>query len=180
MLRLFVGLALPRQIRRSLADLCHGIPDAAWTPEENLHLTLRFLGEVSESEAQDVDAALLGLDAPAFELTIKGIGWFGGHKPRLLYAGIAPEPNLNYLRDRVESAIARAGLPREERKFVPHVTLARLKGEMGHHLAQFHAAHNTMRLGPVEIDEVTLFRSDVGHMGSIYTPLVEYPLRLYA
>ena len=95
---------------------------------DNLHLTVRFIGDVHEHVADDVDMALSGLVAPQFDLSITGLGTFETRgEPTTLWAGIERNPSLKHLRDRVESTLCRIGLPPEARKFSPHVTLARLK-----------------------------------------------------
>jgi 2'-5' RNA ligase len=146
-------------------------------PDENLHLTLRFIGEVPTDVAHDIDATLHGVRVPAFDLTVQGVGHFGKlREARAIWAGVGRSEPLQRLRDKVESACVRAGLPPEGRKFVPHVTLARMKGETGHHLAQFLAEHSLMRLPAFTVEHFTLFRSHIKSSGSIYEPLAEYPL----
>ena len=93
-----------------------------------------------------------------------------------LWAGVARNPALQHLRDKVESAVVRAGQPPEGRKFVPHITLARFKIETGHHLANFLAEHNLLKICPIRIDRFTLFQSHMKRDGSVYEPLADYPL----
>lgn len=177
MLRLFVAVPLPEAVQEQLERIGFGIPGAAWVPSENLHLTLRFIGEVSNAAAADIDDALLGVRAPAFDLALEGVGHFGSlRQTRALWAGVARSPALMHLRDKVESAVVRAGQPPEGRKFVPHVTLARFKAETGHHLANFLAEHNLLKIGPIRIDRFTLFRSHAKRDGSVYEELADYPL----
>jgi 2'-5' RNA ligase len=177
MLRLFVAVPLPEEVQDRLERIGFGIPGANWVPGENMHITLRFLGEVSNADAADIDGALLGVRAPAFDLSIEGVGHFGSlRQTRALWAGVARNPALAHLRDKVESAVVRAGQPSQSRKFVPHVTLARFKGETGHHLANFLAEHNLLKIGPIRIDRFTLFQSHLKRDGSLYEPLADYPL----
>ena len=104
-----------------------GVPGAQWQPVENLHLTLRFIGEVDEPTARDIDQMLGGLREKAFDLSLRGVGEFGGRDPHALWAGVAPAPALMHLVAKIESALQRMGLPAETRKYAPHVTLARLR-----------------------------------------------------
>src|SRR5690242_13145374 len=127
MLRLFVGIALPPQLKLRLSLLASGVPGARWVDPGNMHLTLRFIGEVDEGVASDIDAALARIRAPRFAVTLTGIGHFGGAAPRLLWAGVESNAALFHLRDKIEAAVVRAGLAAETRRFSPHVTLARLK-----------------------------------------------------
>ncbi|MBV8937684.1 MAG: RNA 2',3'-cyclic phosphodiesterase, partial [Alphaproteobacteria bacterium] len=123
MLRLFVGIGFPPELKLQLSSLCSGVPGAKWVEAGNFHLTLRFIGEVGEDIAADIDEALSRLRARRFTLQIAGTGVFGGgDKPRSLWAGVERTPELSALRDKVEQAMMRAGLPPEPRKFAPHVT----------------------------------------------------------
>ncbi len=127
MLRLFVGIGFPPELKLRLSLLCSGIPGARWVDPGNLHLTLRFIGEIVEDLAADVDEALARLRARRFALQLAGTGVFGGgDRPRSLWVGVERSPELVALRDKIEQALIRAGLPPEPRKFAPHVTLARL------------------------------------------------------
>lgn len=176
-MRLFVAVPLPEAVQDELDSIGFGIPGANWVPGENMHITLRFIGEVCEADAMDIDDALQAVRVPAFDITIEGVGHFGQmRQARAVYAGIGRNPMLTRLRDKVESALVRAGQPPEGRKFTPHVTLARIKGETGHHLANFIAANNLLRLGPIPVDRFTLFRSHLKREGSFYEPLADYML----
>ena len=112
-MRLFVAIALPDRQRARLESLANGLPGARWLPPENLHLSLRFLGELDGALAADVDEALSVLRMPAFQLALKGVSHFGeGRKIRTLWAGVEPEPALVRLRVKVEQAVIRAGVTR--------------------------------------------------------------------
>src|ERR1700740_2442484 len=127
MLRLFVGIGFPPELKLRLSLLCSGIPGAKWVDPGNFHLTLRFIGEIGDDIAADIDDPLRRLGPRRFTLQIAGRGVFGGgDKPRSLWAGVERTPELVGLRDKIEQALIRAGLPPEPRKFAPHVTLARL------------------------------------------------------
>src|SRR5215468_1617102 len=123
-MRLFVGLALPEDVRWQLSLLCSGLPNVRWAPADNFHVTLRFIGEVDGGVMQDIDASLVGIRAPGFEMSLAGVGFFGnGSNIRVVWAGVDKSPPLQHLRDKVESAVVRAGLPPERQKFNPHITL---------------------------------------------------------
>ncbi len=177
MLRLFVAVPLPDSVQQQLERIAFGVPGANWVAAENRHVTLRFIGEVSEADAADIDDALQTIRAPAFNLTIESVGHFGPlRQARALWAGVARNPALQHLRDKVASAVVRAGQPPEGRKFIPHVTLGRIRGETGHHLANFLAQHSMLRLGPIAADHFTLFQSHLKRDGSLYEPLADYAL----
>jgi 2'-5' RNA ligase len=177
MLRLFVAVELPALIRERLAILCGGVPGARWLAPETMHLTLRFIGEVPEGAFGDIDAALSDVHAPGFSLSLDGIGSFGnGGRPRVIWAGVSRNPALDHLHGKIESALVRAGLPPEGRKFTPHVTLARIKSGKSGRVGEFVAAHNPFQAGPFQVTGFTLFSSFLSHSGAIHTPEAVYPL----
>lgn len=178
MIRLFVAFELPEMLRDRLAALQSGVPGARWTEFDNFHLTLRFIGEVDEPVAADIDLFLEDLRHPPFAFTLEGMGAFGGAKPRALYAGIAPCDPLKRLQAKIETGFQRLGLPPEERKFTPHVTLARLNRDVPAAAAmQFVAAHNLFAWGPVPATQITLFSSHLHREGSRYVAERRYSLR---
>jgi 2'-5' RNA ligase len=176
-IRLFVGLELPAAIRANLSALEVGLPGAHWVPEDNLHLTLRFIGEVSEGEASDLHDALLGVRVPAFALTISGTGVFEtGRRPHTLWASVDKCDELIRLQGKIESTLVKAGCEREGRKFTPHITLARLKGTPLERLHPLLAAHALLR-EEMSVDHFTLFSSRLGRGDPVYTAEAEYPLQ---
>src|SRR5262249_50811879 len=126
MLRLFVGIGFPPELKLRLSLLCSGVPGAKWVDPGNFHLTLRFIGEIGEDTAAYIDDALSRLRARRFTLQIAGTGVFGD-KPRNLWVGVERSPELVALRDKIERSLIRVGLPPEPRNFAPHVPLARLR-----------------------------------------------------
>src|SRR6516164_1048665 len=114
MLRLFVGIDFPPELKLRLSLLSSGIPGARWVDPGNFHLTLRFIGETGEAVAADIDDALTRLRAPRFTLQLAGTGVFGsGDRPRSLWVGVERSPELVALRDKIEQALIRLGLPPE-------------------------------------------------------------------
>ncbi len=177
MIRLFVAVALPESVRLDLAALAGGIPGARWVEAQNMHVTLQFIGDIEEGLAHDIDLSLEAIEAPPFELRLEGIGYFGpARAARLVHVGVQRSNALNFLRDKIESAVVRAGLPPDERKFLPHVTLARLKDAPASRVVDFIADHNLFRAGPIAVDHFTLFSSFHGRTGPIYRPERIYPL----
>jgi RNA 2',3'-cyclic 3'-phosphodiesterase len=177
MIRIFVGVPLPETVREQLAGLCHGLPGARWVAPENLHVTLRFIGEVDEAEAEDIDAVLATIRHPAFPLALHGADCFGsGKKVRVVWAGVEQSEPLMHLYGKVESALVRLGLDPEGRKYKPHVTLARLRDTPRRHLGAFLAAAGSFRTEPFTVTGFTLYRSFLGRQGAHYEALAEYPL----
>ncbi len=176
-MRLFVAIALPEDLRTRLTRLQQGVPAARWVDPDNLHLTLRFIGEADGGQARDLDAALTQVRATRFEVTLAGIGRFGqGRKARALWVGAAPAPELDRLQRRVEQAVRGAGFAPEGRKFKPHVTLARFKGDPGPRLHDYLAHHAAFRAESFEAREFVLYSSLLAQAGAIHTLEAAYPL----
>ena len=176
MLRLFVGIGFPPELKLRLSLLCSELSGAKWVDPGNFHLTFRFIGEIAEDVAADVDDALSRLRARGFTLQIAGIGVFGGDKPRSLWAGVERTPELVALRDKVEQALIRLGLPPEPRKFAPHVTLARLRNPPLDKLGDFLAAHARFRAEPLAVEGFSLIASYQTRSGSVYEDQADYAL----
>lgn len=176
-MRLFVGLSLPEDARARLGMLHGGLPGARWIEPHSLHVTLRFLGEIDRATAEEIDAALADIRAPAFGLALSGLGFFDrGKKVHTLWAGIERSEVLARLRDKIESAAVRAGLEPERRKFTPHVTIARLRDTPPARLGPYLETRSPFSAGPFAVTEFTLFRSHPGNAGAHYEPLADYPL----
>ncbi len=173
MLRLFVGIAHPPELKLRLSLICSGVPGARWVDPGNYHLTLRFIGEVDEGVASDIDAALLQIRAPRFAVSLAGIGRFGD---RMLWAGVDKSPPLVHLRDKVESALVRLGLPAETRRYAPHVSLARLRNASEAKLQAFIGEHALFRAAPFEVEHFSLVASYLTKSGSIYEDQADYKL----
>ncbi len=178
-MRLFAAIPLPEAVQDRLEVLAQMLPLPRRVASENLHLTLAFLGEVPEAVAEDVHYAFEAVTAPAFDLTIRGAGVFGGDKPRAVYASVLPEPALERLQAKVETAARRSGAEVEARRFVPHVTLARLKPWLVDVPRLERALVNVAGFteGPFRVERFALFESVLGHEGAHYEELASYPLR---
>jgi RNA 2',3'-cyclic 3'-phosphodiesterase len=173
MLRLFVGIALPPELKLRLSLLASGVPGARWVDPGNYHLTLRFIGEIDEGTASDVDAALLPIRAKPFAVTLAGVGRFGD---RMLWVGVEKSPPLVHLRDKVESALVRLGLAPETRRYAPHVSLARLRNASEAKLQEYVTEHALFRAEPFPVDKFSLVASYLTKAGSIYEDQADYGL----
>ncbi len=177
MIRLFVAIELPASVRTVLGFLHAGVPGARWTPVENMHLTLRFIGEVEEPRIEDIDRALLAVRSPRFSLELAGVGHFEtSGQPRALWAGVPKIAPLIRLRDRVESALVRAGFAPEGRKFLPHVTLARLRDAPAPKVSAFLGRFGLFRGPPFAVERFALFSSHRGRGGAVYRLESDYEL----
>ncbi|MEX6507352.1 RNA 2',3'-cyclic phosphodiesterase [Jiella sp. M17.18] len=137
--RLFTALEIPQDVSVSLSLLRGGLPSARWIDPENYHLTLRFIGDVEPRLADEIVAALDRIERSGFTLSLKGLGAFGSKKPHSVYAGVEASPELFALQADIDRACKRLGLPADQKKFTPHVTIARLRqpkaDEVAHYLA---------------------------------------------
>jgi 2'-5' RNA ligase len=176
MIRLFTAIELPEAVRFRLSLLQAGVPGARWTPTDNLHLTLRFIGDVDEAQARDIDGVLAAISVPAFPLNLKGVGEFGHKESRALWAGVQASEVLLRLVSKIESALQRMGCAPETRKFAPHVTLARLKDAPMSKIREFLGAHSLFDSGPFTVREFALFSSRTTPKGSLYRVESLYPL----
>nr|AMK59380.1 2'-5' RNA ligase [uncultured bacterium UPO57] len=176
MYRLFVSLSLPEVVLDALAQLQSGLKGARWLAEDQLHLTLQFIGEVDRHGLEECASALASVSAPAFELRLSGCGFYGDKRPRVLWVGAAPCPALMHLQSKIATALARAGHPGDRRKFSAHVTIARLNGVSQESAAAFAAMHGLFSCGPFPVTEFHLVRSLMGKEGSHYETLQSYRL----
>lgn len=144
---------------------------------DSLHLTLRFIGEVPEDCFADIDIGLAGVEASPFDVTLDGVGVFGSARSaRVLWAGVEKNDALNHLQAKIDSAVVRAGLPKEEHRFTPHVTLARLANAPTDRIGRFIEQRGLFRAGPVRMDHFTLYQSLLGKGSAVYHALNRYPL----
>lgn len=174
--RLFVAIRPPAAIRSRLLSLMEGVAGARWQDDAQLHLTLRFIGEVDSHCADDVAAALAGVRQPRFEIALNGLGRFERRgRPEALWAGVAPHDALDHLHRKVDQALVRAGLKPESRAYLPHITLARFGRDAGS-LDPFLARHGGLSSTPFEVAYFSLFESHLGHSGAVYEPVERYPL----
>lgn len=179
MYRLFAAVDLPPEIAEQLQGLCCGVPGARWVQAEQMHLTLRFIGEVDGGIFQEIKDALAGVKAPRFSLQVKGLGVFPPRKtPRVLWAGVAPEEEISALRNRIENLLVGMGLAPEGRKYSPHITLARLHGTPIHKLGRFLAGNNLFATEPFPVSEFHLYSSELSSKGAFHTIEASYPLSL--
>ena len=178
MIRLFTAIAVPEDAAEALAPLAQGVPGARWSPPENLHITLRFVGDVAENTAEDLDAALGSAVMPPFEVSLAGVGSFGDEGGvNAIWAGVETGEPLGRLRRRCETAARRAGLKADTRVWKPHVTLAYLRGAEVARVAAWTQSHNLLRVAPFEVTRFGLYSSWRTHGGSAYRLERSYPLR---
>ena len=174
--RLFTGIEISEDIRTELSALEMPIEGVDWIDEDNLHLTLRFFGDISDAQARDVCDLLETLDADAFSLKIAGFSTFGA-EPHSLYASVDNNPALEALARGNDRAARGAGLPPAKRPFKPHITLARLRYADPVKLARFLSVNALVAFEPVFIHRFALFSSKPRTGGGPYVVEELYALR---
>ncbi|SOB79357.1 2'-5' RNA ligase [Sphingomonas guangdongensis] len=174
--RLFIGLRLPPPIREQLLDLSTGVAGARWQDEDQLHVTLRFIGEVDRRVAEDVADVLATVRAPALTLRLDGVGQFdSGGRVNALWAGIAPREPITALHRKIDAALVRLGLAPERRAYLPHVTVARLNRSAGP-TAPWSAQHAGLSSAPFALEHFTLFESHLLAGSAHYEAIMRYLL----
>lgn len=176
MRRLFVGIDIPAPIRDELLRLQSGLWGARWRPWDNLHATLRFIGDVDRHTERDIHTALSNIAAPAFETRCTGAGQFGKRRPHTLWTGLEDTGSLSHLAQKVDTAVTAAGLAPDRRKFVPHVTIAYLKGTDYLDVNGYVAEHGDFKTAPFLVDRFHLYESRMGKAASHYEKREEYLL----
>lgn len=174
--RLFVAIRPPEFVRSALLDLMEGVRGARWTDEDQLHLTLRFIGEVARHAADDVHAALGFVQQPPFEIALNGLGAFdrrGG--ATVLWAGLAPQEPLKTLHKKVDQAIVRTGLAPERRAYHPHITLARLD-RGADPIQPLLESRGGMVGEPFGVEEFRLYESHLTAAGATHSLVERYSL----
>lgn len=177
MIRLFAALHVPDLIAEGLMRRQTGLKGANWRPREALHITLRFFGQVAEPVADDIDSALSVVGGPPLTLTLAKVGSFDdGKHVEAVWAGVEPDPALEQLAARCESAARRAGLKAETRTYKPHVTLAYLRRPDPLDVAGWEQANNLLKSPPFRVDRFGLYSSHQTDEGSRYRLEREYAL----
>lgn len=174
--RLFTALEIPRDAALSLTLLRGGLPGARWVDPENYHLTLRFIGDVEGHVADEIANALDRVRRPSFNLALSGVGAFGSKKPHSLYAGATTSADLNALQAEIERICQRLGLPADPRKFVPHVTIARLRGPSPIDVAEYLSARGNFATMPFRVGRFVLMSSRESVGGGPYVVEEAWPL----
>lgn len=157
--RLFTAIEIAPQAALSLSLLRGGLPSARWIEPENYHLTLRFIGDIEARAADEVVASLDRIERAPFSIALRSLGAFGSKKPHSVHAAVAPSPELEALQGEIDRSLKRLGLACDARRFVPHVTLARLRNGRPEEVAHYLSGRGDFRTPPFEIVRFGLFSS---------------------
>jgi 2'-5' RNA ligase len=196
-MRLFIALDIDDAIRERIAQCLDGVrgfaPDARWVCPESLHVTLKFIGEQPEDAVEQIKRELKSIQAGTTQIRFGGYGFFPTAKaPRVFWLGMESGPQLASLAAIVDEKMTELGIPKEDRAFSPHLTLARAAGGSGaprwrkgdgqtqafQHLQQKLSALPTPEFGTMTPTEFLLYQSQLSPKGSKYTKLAAFALQM--
>ena len=194
-MRIFIGIDLDPEVRARIARFLEGVqgfaPDARWVRPESLHITLKFIGEQTPERVEAITERLRRVESGAFEIRCAGYGFFPtARAPRVFWIGIQAGPQLAELAGTIDMAVAELGIPREDRPYSPHLTLARASGRSGSPkrqqgdvpnqvfavLEKRLAAMGELDFGTMAAGEFILYQSQLSPGGSKYTKLQRFAL----
>lgn len=176
-MRLFIAIDIPDDLKKKIGSLRSDIPGARWVPAEQLHLSLAFLGEVEETTIERLSGELARIKQAEFKLCFSGTGCFPDlHRPRVLWVRPEPQPYLQVLAEKVREAVLFCGIPQEERRFSPHLTLARMKQPPSREFNAFIEQNKLLKYPPFSVREFSLFQSRLSQQGAVHIPLRNFPL----
>jgi RNA 2',3'-cyclic 3'-phosphodiesterase len=174
--RLFTAIEIPAAIGSALSMTRGGLPGARWIDPENYHLTLRFIGDVDDSVAQEVAFILGQVRRNSLDVKFDGLTFFGGRRPRAIVALAAPNQPLLDLQAEHERLLQRLGLEPEGRKYTPHVTIARLRDSSSHQVADYLSTRGHFRTPSFAAARFVLYSSRDSVGGGPYVVEADYPL----
>jgi RNA 2',3'-cyclic 3'-phosphodiesterase len=174
--RLFTALEIPADAAMSLSLLRGGLPGARWIDVENYHMTLRFVGDIDGPAADELIHALDRIDRGPFTLSLNSVGSFGSKKPHSIWAGISPSPELMALQAEIARICERLGLPADQHKFSPHVSLARVRNCRLEDVVNYLHAFGNFRTMPFTVDRFVVMSSKDSVGGGPYIVEEPYPL----
>jgi 2'-5' RNA ligase len=174
--RLFVAIRPPESVRDLLIDAMDDSGELSWVADDNLHVTLRFIGEVERPVANDLADTLGRIRFTPFELRLSGVGRFDRRSGGALWAGIEPRKPVAELAAKVDRACVAAGLEPEHRAFHPHITLARYKRRSADAASDFERRRSDLLSEPFAVDRFILFESHLSRHGAHYKEVAVYPL----
>ena len=174
--RLFTGLEIPKDVQDSLSLLRGGLPGARWIDPENYHITLRFIGDIDDRLAHEIASLLDNVKRRSFEVRFGSVASFGGNKPRAIVVPVEPIQPLIELQSELERLMQRLGLEPEGRKFMPHVTLARLRNSSSREVADYLSTRGPLFGSSFRVSRFVLFSSRASVGGGPYVVEADYPL----
>ncbi|MBD3322726.1 MAG: RNA 2',3'-cyclic phosphodiesterase [Chitinivibrionales bacterium] len=178
MYRLFIAIDFPEPVKEKIADIFYGVPHARWTSLDQIHLTIRFIGEVEEYFFEEIKSALYTVHSAKMSIALKGTGYFPLRKePRVIWIGVEKNELLFQLSSRIERALVTAGCMPEKRKFHPHITIARIKEKVpSQKIMPFISNTALFSIPDIQIDHFSLYSSELTRNGAVHTREESYSL----
>ncbi|PAU93360.1 RNA 2',3'-cyclic phosphodiesterase [Aliifodinibius salipaludis] len=177
-MRLFIAIPLREGVKRKLLDLRQPIDGMQWQSQEQMHLTLKFVGEVDKTTPSELRGELDNIVHPAFTMTITGIGYFPeGKQPKVVWAGVKENTTLQELHQKVEDHCEKMGIAPENRSYKPHVTIGRTKNTSKRTVTSFINQHKKFAIPDISVSEFVLYESKLHPDGARHYPLQTYSLR---
>jgi RNA 2',3'-cyclic 3'-phosphodiesterase len=178
--RLFAGLEVPSHVVSVLSMLRGGLPGARWVEPTDYHITLRFIGDIGNRQASEIDSLLADVSRRPLSLKVSGLGSFGGDKPHSVFAAVEPNRELTELQGEVDRLVRACGVEADKRKFQPHVTLARLKGASSFDVAEYLSLRGWFPPQTFTANRFVLYSSRDSFGGGPYMVETSYPLGAHA
>ncbi|WP_440999627.1 RNA 2',3'-cyclic phosphodiesterase [Fodinibius sp. SL11] len=177
-MRLFIAIPIPEAVKKRLLDLQQPIEGMRWQAKEQMHLTLKFVGEVDETTGNKLRKEMTKIAHPNFSMTIAGIGYFPeGKHPKVVWAGVKQNELLFELHEKIEGYCQNMGICPEKRPFKPHVTVARTKGTSKRAVTSFINQHKKFAVRDILVDEFVLYESKLHSDGARHSRLQSYRLK---
>jgi 2'-5' RNA ligase len=188
-MRVFIAIDIDEKVRTALGDLQQQLANGGnvkkgavkWVNPKNIHLTLKFLGEIKDEQAVEVCSIVENVAGlhKSFELDVESVGYFGSKAARVLWVGTGEGRNeLHLLQKDVDKQLVLAGWPEEKREFTGHLTLCRIRNSAaGVKLAQVSEDYKDFKLGSIWADSVSVYQSQLKPTGPVYTVLGDYKLQ---
>ncbi len=176
--RLFVAIEIPNNIKEDFADIIEQLEKikAKTVPLKNIHLTIKFIGETDKTKI--ITENLQKIEFNKFEISLKGIGIFGNfYNPRVFWVGVEENKSLKNLFNLVEDTLQKLGIPKDEREFSPHITLARFKTKPNPQKLEEIINNSKKDFGVFKVESLVLFKSELSYPNPIYSPLLHIPLK---
>lgn len=180
-MRLFIALDIPQEVRERISAYVERVrslcPDARWARVEGLHVTLKFIGEFPDARVPEIVKALAGINSRPFDVKFDNVGFFPSPRsPRVFWIGVSAGEELPQLAEAVSEALAAIGIPREDKKYSPHMTLARAGSRHNLKALASLMTSEVEAFGTMTANEFFLYRSQLGRGGSKYTKLERFGL----
>lgn len=175
--RLFIAIDIPERIKDDILSLYRAIPGAKWVDENQLHITLKFIGEVDSPTMESIKITLRSIKAPSFDLRASSVGFFPPRKdPKVLWVGVDPKDMLTSLQGKIERALQPLKLQTDNRKFHPHITIARLDEPSTERIITFLTEHSLFLTEPFSISQFHLYQSFLRKEGAHHIKEASYQL----